>query len=33
MMVDPEVSKLTTWSENCKCYSSLPLDVVVIAVL
>jgi hypothetical protein len=25
----PNVSRLAGWSENCKCYSSLPLDAVV----
>jgi len=25
----PEVSGLAAWSENCKWYSSLPLDAVV----
>jgi len=27
--VYPEVSGLVAWSENCKWYSSLPLDAVV----
>jgi hypothetical protein len=26
----PKVSRLATWSENCKCYSSLPLGTVVL---
>jgi hypothetical protein len=25
----PKVSGLAAWSENCKCYSSLPLGAVV----
>jgi hypothetical protein len=28
-IVYPEVSGLIAWSENCKWYSSLPLDVIV----
>jgi len=27
--MNPKVSGLTAWSENCKWYSSLPLCVVV----
>jgi hypothetical protein len=27
--VYPKVSGLATWSENCKWYSSLPLDAIV----
>jgi hypothetical protein len=30
MRVYPEVSGLATWSENCKWYSSLPVDAVVL---
>jgi hypothetical protein len=29
MKVYPKASGLTAWSENCKWYSSLPLDAVV----
>jgi hypothetical protein len=29
MRVYPKVSGLATWSENCKCYNSLPLGAVV----
>jgi len=29
MRVYPKVPGLATWSENCKWYSSLPLDEVV----
>jgi hypothetical protein len=29
MRVYPQVSRLATWSENCKWYSSLPLSAVV----
>jgi len=29
MRVYPKVSGLAAWSENCKWYSSLPLDAVV----
>jgi hypothetical protein len=25
----PKVSGLASWSENCKCYSSLPLGAVI----
>jgi hypothetical protein len=28
--VYPKVSGLAAWSENCKWYSSLPLDAVVL---
>jgi len=30
MRVQPKVSRLATWSENCKWYSSLPLGAVVL---
>jgi len=29
-MVYPKVSGLAAWSENCKWYSSVPLDAVVL---
>jgi hypothetical protein len=29
MKLDPKVSGLAAWSENCKWYSSLPLGAVV----
>jgi hypothetical protein len=30
MRVYPEVSRLSTWSKNCKWYSCLPLCAVVL---
>jgi hypothetical protein len=30
--VYPEVSGMAAWSENCKWYSSLPLDAVVLLI-